>query len=88
MWHFSFTESSEIVHTTTYTGKNTLNINTLKFINKTSDLISGGSRIFPGEGGRGAPTPKVGAWTYFFGRKLHKNERILAPGGGVPGAPP
>ena len=30
----------------------------------------------------GAPTPKVDTWTYFFGRKLHENERILAPRGG------
>ena len=45
---------------------------------------SGGSRIFP----RGAPTPKVGVPTYFFGRKLHENERIWTPGGAcVPGAP-
>ena len=37
----------------------------------------------------GAPTPKVGMRAYFFGRKLHENERILAPRGGrVPGAPP
>ena len=40
----------------------------------------------PGEGG--APTPKVGMRTYFFGRKLHENERILAPGGGASLAPP
>ena len=32
--------------------------------------------------GGGAPTPKVGTRTYFFGQKLHENERILAPGGG------
>ena len=38
--------------------------------------ICGGSRILTG----GAPTPKVGTQTYIFGRKLHKNERILAPG--------
>ena len=31
----------------------------------------------------GAPTPKVGPRTYFFGQKLHENERILAPGGGA-----
>ena len=38
----------------------------------------------------GAPTPKVDTLTYFFCRKLHENERILAPGGEgrVPGAPP
>ena len=36
---------------------------------------------FPG--GEGAPTPKVGVLTYFFGRKLHENERICTPGGGV-----
>ena len=50
-------------------------------------VISGGSRIFPGGGG--APTPKVGVLTYFFGQKLHENERIRTPGGGgrVPGAP-
>ena len=35
----------------------------------------------------GGPNPKVGVLTYFFGRKLHENERILAPGG-VPGVPP
>ena len=32
--------------------------------------------------GGGAPTPKVGVRTYFFGRKLHENERILESGGG------
>ena len=38
--------------------------------------------------GGGAPTPQVGVRTYFIGRKLHENERILTPGGGrVPGAP-
>ena len=38
--------------------------------------------------GGGAPTPKVGARTYFFCRKLHENERILTPGGArIPGAP-
>ena len=47
----------------------------------TNMVNSGGSRIFPGGGG-GAPTPKVGTRTYFFGRKLHENERILAPRGG------
>ena len=31
--------------------------------------------FFPG----GAPTPKVGVPTYFFGRKLHENERIWTP---------
>ena len=39
---------------------------------------------------RGAPTPKVSVLTYFFGRKLHENERIWTPGGGgvrIPGAP-
>ena len=37
----------------------------------------------------GAPTPKVGVLAYFFGQKLHENERIWTPGGGarVPGAP-
>ena len=29
----------------------------------------------------GAPTPKVGVLTYFFGQKLHENERIWTPGG-------
>ena len=39
--------------------------------------------------GGGAPTPEVGVRTYFFGRKLHENERILAPGGGArPWRPP
>ena len=37
-------------------------------------------------GGGGAPTPKVGVLTYFFGRKLHENERIWGQGR-VPGAP-
>ena len=32
----------------------------------------------------GTPTPKVGTRTYFFGRKLHENERILARGGARP----
>ena len=43
----------------------------------------------PGFSPGGAPTPKVGTRTYFFGRKLHENERILAPRGGarVHGAP-
>ena len=36
----------------------------------------------PGFSPGGAPTPKVGTRTYFFGQKLHENERILAPGGG------
>ena len=37
---------------------------------------------------RGAPTPKVGVLTYFFGRKLHENERIWTPGGARPRRPP
>ena len=41
--------------------------------------------------GRGAPIPKVGVLTYFFGQKLHENERTRTPRGGrgscVPGAP-
>ena len=41
-------------------------------------VTSGRSRIFPGGG---APTPKVGVLTYFFGQKLHENERIWTPGG-------
>ena len=41
--------------------------------------------FFPG----GAPTPKVGVLTYFFGRKLHENERIWTPKGGMyPWRPP
>ena len=28
----------------------------------------------------GAPTPNVGVQTYYFGRKLHENERISTPG--------
>ena len=41
-------------------------------------------RIYPG----GAPTPKMGVLTYFFGRKLHENERIWTPKGArIPGAP-
>ena len=36
----------------------------------------------------GAPTPKVGVLTYFFGWKLHENERIWTPGGGASLAPP
>ena len=36
----------------------------------------------PGFSPRGAPTPRVGVLTYFFGRKLHENERIWTPGGG------
>ena len=40
---------------------------------------SGRSKILPTGGGR-VPTPQVGVRTYFFGRKLHENERIsLAP---------
>ena len=40
-------------------------------------------------GGGGAPTPKVDTRTYFFGWKLHENERILAPPpGGGPWRPP
>ena len=39
---------------------------------------SGGSRVFLR---RGAPTPKVGVLTYFFGRKLYENERIWTPKG-------
>ena len=40
---------------------------------------------FPG----GAPTLKVGVQTYFFGRKPHENERILAPQRGThPWHPP
>ena len=36
----------------------------------------------------GAQTPKVGVLTYFFGRKLHENERIQTPRGArVPGTP-
>ena len=42
-------------------------------------LFSGGSRIFLG----GASTSKADMLTYFFGRKLHKNERIWTPGGGA-----
>ena len=42
-------------------------------------VFSGGSRIFLG-GGR-APTPKVSVLTYYFGRKLHENERIWTPRG-------
>ena len=38
--------------------------------------------------GGGPPTPKVGTRTYFFGRKQHENERILAPGGHASLAPP
>ena len=36
----------------------------------------------------GAPTPKVGVLTNFFGRKLHENKRILTPGGRSSLAPP
>ena len=42
----------------------------------------------PGFSPGGAPTPKVGTRIYFFGRKLHENERILAPRGGASLAPP
>ena len=36
----------------------------------------------------GAPTPKVGVLTHFFGRKLHENERIWTPRGvRIPGGP-
>ena len=38
--------------------------------------------------GEGAPTSKVGVLTYFFGRKLHENERIRSPRGGTSLAPP
>ena len=37
----------------------------------------------PGFSPGGVPTPQVGVRTYFFGRKLHENERILAPRGGA-----
>ena len=36
----------------------------------------------PGFSPGGAPTLKVGVQTYFFGRKLHENERIRSPRGG------
>ena len=36
----------------------------------------------------GAPTPKVGVLTNFFGRKLHENKRILTLGGRASLAPP
>ena len=43
----------------------------------------------PGFSPGGAPTSQVGVRTYFFGRKLHENERILAPQGGArPWRPP
>ena len=42
----------------------------------------------PGFSLGGAPTPKVGVPTYFFGRKLHENERIWTPGGVHPWRPP
>ena len=43
----------------------------------------------PGFSPGGVPTPKVGVLTYFFGRKLHENERICTPGGGCASlAPP
>ena len=36
----------------------------------------------------GMPTPEVGVLTYFFGQKLHENERIWTPRGAhIPGAP-
>ena len=38
--------------------------------------------------GEGVPTSKVGVLTYFFGQKLHENERIWTPGVRIPGAPP
>ena len=42
----------------------------------------------PGFSPGGAPTPEVGVLTYFFGRKLHENERIWTPRGTrVPGVP-
>ena len=42
----------------------------------------------PGFSPGGAPTPKVGVPTYFFGQKLHENERIWTPRGArIPGAP-
>ena len=31
--------------------------------------------------GGGAPTPKVGTRTYFFGQKLHENKEFWPPGG-------
>ena len=40
---------------------------------------------FPEEG---APTPKTAIILQFFCQKLHENERIWTPRGGVPGAPP
>ena len=42
----------------------------------------------PGFSPGGAPTPKVGVQTYFLGRKLHENERILTRGGRASLAPP
>ena len=43
----------------------------------------------PGFSPGGMPTPKVGVLTYFFGRKLHENERIWTPRGGArPWRPP
>ena len=59
-------------------------IKSLVPLGKILDKDSGGSRIFP----RGAPTPKVGVLTNFFGRKLHENERIWTPGGRTSLAPP
>ena len=38
--------------------------------------------------GGGANSQKWVRDTYFFGRKLHENERILAPRGGARDAPP
>ena len=55
---------------------------------KTSIVISLQWRIQDFPRGGGAPTPQVGVRTYFIGRKLHENERILTPRGArVPGAP-
>ena len=41
----------------------------------------------PGFSPGGAPTPKSSIIFQFFCRKLHENERIWTPRGGVPGAP-
>ena len=38
-------------------------------------VMGGGSKIFL----RWVPTPEVGVLTYFFGQKLHENERIWTP---------
>ena len=46
--------------------------------------ISGGSRIFLGEG----PNSQGGCANLFFSRKLHENETILTPNRRVPRAPP